>query len=184
MRPKVLAVSLAGVVGAAALACLVVFALSAPVEGLSMDPALAPGDRVLANPFGDRAPDRLDVVSVHPPRSSVTAVKRVVGLPGDRVRVHGGRVLVRPAGRDDWLAVSYSRAAPGQCCAADGRAGADADAVVPPGHYFVLGDNLGASTDSRSYGFVAAADVVGVVALRVWPSVGAPDRPSLTPATG
>ncbi|MEU7532291.1 signal peptidase I [Saccharothrix sp. NPDC042600] len=157
------------------------FALSAPVRGDSMDPALRAGDRVLANPFGGTAPQRLDVVTVRPPGRDAVAVKRVVGVGGDQVRITGGRVLVRPGGDERWHVLEWP--AEGTCCAPDGRGGVDAAVVVPEGGYFVLGDNTAVSTDSREYGFVARADVISVVWRRVWPPADAGEvpRPRLDP---
>lgn len=174
MRGRLIAASLGGGVSLLLVAALVAVWLSVPVSGDGMNPHLRSGDRVLA--LGG-TPDRLDVVTLRTP-GGTTVVRRVVGVPGDEVRITGSEVRVRPAS-GEWLTVALGSGDPGVCCAADGRGGTDAVAVVPPGRFFVLGDNPTMSTDSREYGFVAESDVVGVVWRRVWPltdfgGVGAP----------
>ncbi|MBY8847359.1 signal peptidase I [Saccharothrix longispora] len=165
MRGRVVSAVLGGGVSLLLVAALVVFALSSPVSGDSMNPGLRSGDRVLAL---DDTPERLDVVTLRPPGGSATVVRRVIGVPGDQVRITGSDILVRPGG-GEWLAVARGPGDPGVCCAPDGRGGTDGAVEVPPGRYFVLGDNLTVSTDSRTYGFVPEADVTGVVWRRVWP---------------
>ncbi len=84
-------------------------------------------------------------------------IKRVVGLPGERVEGHGGKVLVD--GRE--LVEPYLPA---------GTTTADFTAVVvPPDTLFVMGDNRGNSADSRIFGPVPESTVVGRAFARVWP---------------
>lgn len=138
------------------------------VHGPSMEPAVFDGDLVLANPL-TRSPARFDAVVYLPPGGNA-AVKRVVAVPGDQVRISGARVEVQVAGVGPWLRVT----APGlhawngaeNCCLPDGRsAPAPAAAVVPAGSYFLLGDNRSASVDSRRHGFVTSDQLRGTV---VW----------------
>lgn len=163
MRGWPVAALIGGGVSLLLVAVLAAMVLSAPVSGDGMNPSLRSGDRVLAL---DGTPERFDLVTLRT-RGNVTAVRRVIGLPGDEVRITGSRVHVRPAA-GEWLAVALD-GDPGVCCAGDGRGGTDAVAVVPPGSFFVLGDNPTMSTDSREYGFVPASDVTGVVWRRIWP---------------
>lgn len=144
------------------------------VVGSSMAPALVDGELLIANPF-DREPRRFDVVVLAPRAGSPELVKRVVGLPGDDIEIDDTVVRVRPAGTRAWLQVvrpdgAASWRVPTGCCDPDGRAGGvPTVATVPPGRYFVLGDNPDTSTDSRRFGFVDAATVRGTVAGRMWP---------------
>ncbi len=149
---------------------------SVRVEGASMEPTLRTGDRVLIDPFGEV--ERFDLVEASVDAAGTTVVKRVVGLPGDTVRVEGGpvpRVLVRPAGSSDWSVVSNAAwgedvASVEACCGPDGAQQVEAmDATVPDGSYWLLGDNWDASTDSRSFGWVPADDVRARLVVRLLP---------------
>ncbi|MGX7829512.1 signal peptidase I [Actinokineospora sp. 24-640] len=151
-------------------------ALSLAVQGRSMAPTIEPGHRILTDPFAeDYTPARLDIVVARPKPDSSSVVKRIVGLPGDRVRVSGGRALVQPGGAGPWreLVVApsgdpWSRT-PRVCCSPDGRGTVDAPATVPAGHTWLLGDNLPVSEDSRAYGFVPVTGIEGPLWLRTWP---------------
>lgn len=123
------------------------------VSGPSMRPALDDGDFLVA--VRARRLARGDVVVVRRP-DGLEVVKRLVGLPGERVRVAGGRVRV------DGLPLEEPWAH------GDGPAG---EWHIGPGEYLVLGDDRSRSTDGRSFGPVARGDVRGVVRLRYWPRV-------------
>jgi len=163
----------------------------------SMEPTLAVGQRVLVNRLGERfsPPDRGDIAVFHPPKGADTSecgvpgegpfydgplsrrpcsrptrersdqnfIKRVVGLPGDRIAVREGHVV-----RDGVLQrESYIRpCAPG---APECNLGA---ITVPPGHYFMMGDNRGQSDDSRFWGPVPKGWIIGSAFATYWP----PDR--------
>ena len=92
-------------------------------------------------------------------------VKRVVGIGGDHVRCHDGRVQVNGVNLDE---KSYVTLAPQACLGVW-------SVVVPPDHLWVLGDNRENSADSRAHmgdpggGFVPVSDVVGKVFVTVWP---------------
>ncbi|MFT7834639.1 signal peptidase I [Saccharothrix sp. BKS2] len=180
MRGRTVAALFGGGVSLFLVVALAAVVLSTPVSGDGMHPTLRSGNRVLS--FGG-TPERLDLIALRT-RGNTTAVRRVLGLPGDEVRITGGEIRVRPAS-GEWLAMSPG-GDPGVCCAADGRGGIDAVAVVPPGSFFVLGDNPTMSTDSREYGFVPAGDVTGVVWRRTWPlpEFGDVDPPALTAVAG
>lgn len=131
------------------------------VEGSSMVPTFAGGERVLVNRFVYRftEPDRGDVVVASLERlgSSVEVVKRVVGLPGEMLEVRGCDVLV-----DDEVVFSVlEREIPCGPVAAP--------LLVPEGHVYLLGDNRGNSLDSRAFGPVPLTGVVGRVDVVLWP---------------
>lgn len=145
------------------------------VEGSSMDPSLGNKDLVLVNkfayrdvdlgPFGDvdfGAPSRGDVIVFRSPTDADRDfVKRVIGLPGDRIEVRDGLVLVNGLALDE---TAYISAPPTYL-----YPNAGLPSVVPPRHYFVLGDNRNASLDSHSFGPIHERLLVGEVIFRWFP---------------
>ena len=153
----------------------------------SMEPTLLIGDFLLVDkqiyadsPFLPSSTIRRgDVVVFHyPVDPSLHLVKRVVGIPGDHIRLRGGHVLVnglsltepyavyRPAGRDNYRD-NFPRLQ-----SADPEIDSrwwirmrklidNGELIVPDGNYFVLGDNRNDSEDSRYWGFVPAENIVG-----------------------
>jgi len=162
----------------------------------SMVPLLIPGQRVLVDRIGTHFHDPAigDVLVFHPPagatddtgfingkcgnpqqgegrpqpcdqptpkRSQENFIKRVVGLPGDRLEIRDCHVIRNARPEQD----RYIRAcSPG----ADGSTFAQ-PIVVPPGHYFMMGDNRGESDDSRFWGPVPKAWVIGGAFATYWP---------------
>src|SRR5690606_1058503 len=109
------------------------------VRGSSMSPGIRDGDRILIDPLSYLFRDvhRGDVVVLrYPLDPRVDYIKRVVGLPGDRVVIRGEKVYVN----DQLLAEPYVDA---------GDARSYLSTEVAPDHYFVLGDNRPHSADSR-----------------------------------
>ena len=126
----------------------------------SMVPTIEDGDWLIARRrYG--ALRRGDiVVMTDPTGSGMQLVKRVIGLPGERVGVVSGRVTIDGALlADRW---------------AHGSTGTDGEWDVPAEHVWVLGDNRGASaSDGRILGPTALADVDWVVIARYWPTARA-----------
>lgn len=157
----------------------------------SMLPTIHVGDRVAVNksayglrvPFTDwkvvdgAGPRRGDVVILESPEDGTVLIKRVVGLPGDRVAVHQGQVQLD--GR--WVPIALGEEGLVEALGPrphpvglDAGGGPDFGPVtVPDGHYLVLGDNRGESRDGRSFGFVPRSAVLGK-AVAVYHRDGAP----------
>ena len=138
------------------------------VEGTSMTPALQDQERIFINKFTYRfglgGIERGDtVVFWYPLDASKSYIKRVVGTPGDRIRIDRGQVYVngRPLTEDyvvDRDHVSWP--SPPDVLR---------DRIVPSGMYFVLGDNRMFSSDSRSWGFVPRENIYGKAVFAYWP---------------
>jgi signal peptidase I len=138
------------------------------VAGGSMRPTLEPGQRIAVAPLV-RPPRRGDLVVVArsrptgaPPSGSpdpsggLEVVKRVVGLPGERVRLAGGRLEVDGSPVPE----PYLAGPPTQ---------GELDLELGPAQYLVLGDHRMASTDGRDFGPVGADALLGLVRFAYWP---------------
>ena len=124
-----------------------------------MAPHIASGEYVLINTFAYRfaQPQRGDIVAFRENDDArAIYIKRVVGLPGDRVRVAGGVVSIDGKHLDE----PYVRYA-------DGRS--FPEVAVPPATVYVLGDNRANSEDSRFFGPVGDDRLVGRALAGVWP---------------
>jgi signal peptidase I len=132
------------------------------VYGQSMEPNLHTNERLVVEKLSYRfhGPRRSDIVVLHDPTGGPELlIKRVVGLPGERVTVADGRVYIDGAVLEEpYLA---------QPTLGQGRSW-----LVPPLSVFVMGDNRGASRDSRLFGPVLMDQIVGRAAFRYWPLDG------------
>ena len=149
----------------------------------SMKPSLLPNQRLVVNkalyfsfswgkgskyiPFlhkeGDvvflfHPPRRGDIIVFEPPLPSASDyIKRIIGLPGERVEIRDGKVYVD----NQPLSEPYIAAAPNYAMPPE---------VVPPGYFFVLGDNRNNSSDSHTWGFVPLKNIVGKAWVSFWPT--------------
>lgn len=166
----------------------------------SMIPTLLVGDQIFVNKFiyglripftktriwEGRNPKRGEVIIfLYPRDESLDYIKRVVGLPGDRVRVNGKEVYINdqlvpkemfsiPQGENadfpEWEYLKIFRENLDNhphFAQYEGSFGLDKEYVVPPGHYFVMGDNRDNSADSREWGFVPRENIKGR-AMFIW----------------
>lgn len=161
----------------------------------SMHPAIAEGDYFFASKFAYaiRAPRRGEIVVFTLSGTGVQYIKRLVGLPGDRIQMKGGVLFINgtacprvPESVDAALMPAeggtfFRETLPEGASYAvlemtdDGPADDTQEYVVPDGHYFMLGDNRDNSQDSRfldPVGYIPRESLVGPVALRLWNSRG------------
>jgi len=130
------------------------------IPSSSMAPTLVPGDHIVVTPYRFSAkPVRGDVIVF---RSTGDAgdllIKRVIGTPGDLVETRAGRVIVS------------GHAVPEPYVAAQAMTGFITPQIIPADCYFVLGDNRADSLDSRSWGVLPRALVVGRARMVLWSS--------------
>jgi signal peptidase I len=155
------AVDMLQMLGLALLMFLAINAISARirVEGYSMEPSLHDGELVIVNKLAYRLgqPRLGDVIVFHYPRDPEQEfIKRVIGVPGDQIRLAGGKVFVNEV-RIDEPYIAEPAMYPEQ------------EWVVPEGSLFVLGDNRNRSSDSHSWGPLPIEFVVGKAIVIYWP---------------
>jgi signal peptidase I len=128
------------------------------VDGTSMVPTLQDGEFVLVNKLSYKLGEvsRGDIIVFHfPLNPEEDLIKRVIGLPGDVVRVQDGHVFVN----NIMLNETYIADAPNYA----------SDWQVPEGNFFVLGDNRNNSSDSHSWGLLPRDKIVGKAVVIYWP---------------
>ncbi len=164
------------------------------IPSASMLPTLRINQRILVNRIGTdfSSPHLGDIVVFHPPASescadpsqganqsiqqsssacdvaqrtdsSQTYVKRVVGMPGDRLSIRAGHVFRNGVREKDSYTIP---------CAGGGECNFPATITVPAGDYYMMGDNRPDSLDSRFWGPVPKAWIIGKAFFTYWP----PDR--------
>jgi signal peptidase I len=151
----------------------------------AMVPTLEVGDRLLVW-RGGGDPQRGDIVVFHPPagaesetecgvkpepgqpcpkptarKADVNFIKRIVAGPGDRLAVDEGHVVLNGTRRRE----PYTKE-----CGGEPQCDFPRAITVPPDHYFMMGDNRGASDDSRFWGPVPRDWIVGRAFYLYWPS--------------
>ena len=155
------------------------------IPSKSMEPTLEVGQRVLVDRLSGRftEPHRGDVVVFKPPAGADTNscgvshpqdqacprpsegesdqnfIKRVVGEPGDRLKVIEGRVYVNGELQDEPFINPDA-----QCAICE----LPQEITVPPGHFFMMGDNRGKSADSREWGPVPEDSIIGNAFFTYW----------------
>ncbi|PIR42972.1 signal peptidase I [candidate division WWE3 bacterium CG10_big_fil_rev_8_21_14_0_10_32_10] len=147
------------------------------VKGMSMYPYLNDGDHLMTEKitYRLRDPQRGEIVVFeYPLNRSEDYIKRVIGLPGEKIQVKNNKVIIynnnNPEGfvlEEDYL--DSKAITQGREFIKDGQI-----LQIPDGKYVVFGDNRDRSSDSRQWGFIEKSDIVGRALFRFWPpqSVG------------
>lgn len=134
------------------------------IQGDSMSPALEAGEKHLVNRliYKVKKPDRYDMIvfKLDDKKNQNFYVKRIVGLPGEKIQIKNGRIYVN--GRKTKNFSDEKILSPGL---------ASDEIVLKSGQYFVIGDNCNNSEDSRSanIGNVKKENIIGKVSLKYWP---------------
>lgn len=167
----------------------------------SMMPTLLAGDFIVVNKFtyGLRIPilnntfveinkpQRGDVAVFHfPPDPSIDYIKRIIGVPGDKIAYRNKQLFINGEPVEMRLVGDYQYVASGlnmvtakhyreqlgevnhDVLIEESGLTVDGETEVPPGHYFAMGDNRDNSKDSRSWGFVPEDNLVGKAFLIWW----------------
>ncbi len=136
------------------------------VSGHSMVPNFQDGDYIITNKLAIRM-DNLQrgevIILQHPQDPSEILIKRIVGLPGEHIKLENGEVFIN----DRQLKEPYLPAGvktQGEAFLTEGE-----DLTIPNGQYFVMGDNRPGSSDSREFGTVPKNLIIGQAWFRYWP---------------
>jgi signal peptidase I len=129
------------------------------IEGFSMEPNFHDGQFLLVNKiiYMFHPAERGDVVIFrYPNNPNRDFIKRIIGLPGDRVEIVNGRVIINGETLKETYPLNQGTYSYGPT-------------TVGPGEYFVLGDNRNNSSDSHSWGLLPAKDIIGKAWVSYWP---------------
>lgn len=136
------------------------------VSGSSMVPNFSDGDYLLVDEltYHFRAPERGEVVVFRYPKDeSVYFIKRIIGLPGEKIKINDNKITIFNDANKNGLALDENYIPRNSLTVGN------AEFDVPAGSYFVLGDNRVYSFDSRNWGMLSEKDIIGLVQLRLWP---------------
>lgn len=130
------------------------------VSGASMAPNFHNGDYLMVDEltYRVRDPERGEVVVFRYPNDRSTFyIKRIIGLPGERIVLADGKITIN-GGKISETYLPNGMSTQGS-----------ADMVLGSGEYFVMGDNRPYSFDSRTWGVLPREDIIGIARMRLWP---------------
>jgi len=147
-----------------------------------MEPSFKDGEYLIVNELGYKSTEigfndivffsvnlfktleRGDVIVFHYPKNpSQYFIKRIIGLPGEKIEIKNGQVAIYNEGQETIILDESDYLAENE------KTEGVIIKVLADGEYFVMGDNRSFSSDSRSWGPVNKKDITGKVLIRVWP---------------
>jgi signal peptidase I len=142
------------------------------VIGESMEPTFETHQYILTDllSYRFRNPERGDVIVFRAPQDQTKdLIKRVIGLPGEKIRFSGGKVIISSSSYPQGFTLNEPYINDNSPTKAESATRENEDYVIPPGKYFVMGDNREHSSDSRDFGAVDNSLIIGRAWLRYWP---------------
>ena len=136
------------------------------VKGASMEPTFHDNEYLIIDELSYRLhqPQRGDIIVLRSPALGEFLIKRVIGLPGERLVVNDGKITIFNATDPNGAELDESA-----YLASTVLTFGNIDVTLGANQYYVMGDNRPASLDSRSFGPIVRKDIVGRTALRAWP---------------
>lgn len=141
------------------------------VDGESMEPTLHDGNMLMVNKvaYGLKEVDRFDVVVFHK-NEKEDYVKRVIGLPGDKLEYKDDKLYINGEYVEEEYLEPYKQQQGDSLYTADfNLEEVTSEQEVPENSLFVMGDNRNNSLDSRAFGFIEIDKLVGKVDVKYWP---------------
>jgi signal peptidase I len=136
------------------------------VSGASMEPSFYNHEYLIIDEISYRfsEPQRGDSVVIHDPFDPAQYfIKRLIGLPGDKIKITAGRVSIYDQLHPEGVTINEPYLAEAM------KTAGEVEVTLKPGEYYVLGDNRSASLDSRVFGPIPRDSIVGRTLLRGWP---------------
>jgi len=152
------------------------------VQGASMEPNFEDREYLIVNELGYKITDvgfnnikffsiksfksleRGDVIVFRYPKNpSQYFIKRAIALPGEKIEIRNGQVIISKEGHNPIILDESDYLAENE------ETGGELTMVLKDNEYFVMGDNRSFSSDSRSWGTVKKKDIIGKVLIRAWP---------------
>ena len=152
------------------------------VQGASMEPNFEDGEYLIVNELGYKITDiefddikffsvksfkdlkRGDVIVFRYPKNPKQYfIKRVIALPGEKIEIRNGQVIISQKGSNP-IVLDES-----EYLAENEKTSGELAMVLKDDEYFVMGDNRSFSSDSRSWGPVKKENIIGKVLIRAWP---------------
>ncbi|PIU98385.1 signal peptidase I [Candidatus Wolfebacteria bacterium CG03_land_8_20_14_0_80_40_12] len=136
------------------------------VSGASMEPNFSSGDYLLIDEltYRFRDPQRGEVAVFHyPGDKSAYYIKRIIGLPGERLVLKNGSIMIFNNEYPQGFVVNENYLPP------ELKTSGDKEIILKNDECFVLGDNRNYSFDSRNWGNLLKTEIIGIVRLRLWP---------------
>jgi signal peptidase I len=153
------------------------------VQGASMEPNFENSNYLIINEFGYKKTsfsldgknmfsvepfkklNRADVVVFKYPRNhSQYFIKRIIGLPGEKIEIKGGKVSIYNSENPNGITLDESTYLPNEL-----KTAGEIALMLKDNEYFVMGDNRSASSDSRYWGPVLDSEIIGKALIRAWP---------------
>lgn len=151
------------------LAFIIRFFLVQPfiVEGASMEPSFQDNEYLLiekvSNYFSGVKRGEV-VVFRYPENPDINYIKRVIGLPGDKIEIENGKIRIWPEDSKDSIILREDYLAPNTFTSGD------IEVTLGEDEYFVMGDNRGNSSDSRDWGALSEKNIIGHSWLVIFPT--------------
>lgn len=136
------------------------------VSGASMEPNFSSGNYLLIDEvtYRFREPQRGEVtVFKYPNNPSVYYIKRIIGLPGEKIVIKNGAIKIYNQEKPDGFILNENYLSENL------KTAGDLEILLKDNEYYMMGDNRNFSYDSRSWGPLPKVDIVGLVRLRLYP---------------